>query len=98
MTTNFRRNFIGGAWVDPIANATLPMIEPATGKTFGAIADSGEADIDLAVRAARDAFDEGAWGRTTATERGRMLSRFGDLILANAAELSAIEAKDTGKP
>ncbi|WP_066779477.1 aldehyde dehydrogenase family protein [Sphingomonas sp. CCH5-D11] len=98
MKVDFSRNFIGGAWVDPQTDATLPAIDPATGKAFGAIPDSSDADVDLAVRAARRAFDEGAWGRTTATERGRMLTRLGDLILANAAELSAIEARDTGKP
>ena len=98
MKVDFSRNFIGGAWVDPQTDATLPAIDSATGKAFGAIPDSSDADVDLAVRAARRAFDEGAWGRTTATERGRMLTRLGDLILANAAELSAIEARDTGKP
>lgn len=95
---DFSRNFIAGAWHEPSSPATLPMIDPATGKTFGQIADSTEADVDMAVKAARKAFDEGAWGRTTATERGRMLARLGELILANAAELSAIEARDTGKP
>ncbi|WP_260927588.1 aldehyde dehydrogenase family protein [Novosphingobium sp. 9] len=98
MKVDFSRNFIGGAWVDPQTDASLPVIEPATGKSYGEIPDSTEADVDLAVRAARKAFDEGAWGRTTATERGRMLTRLGDLILSNAAELSAIEARDTGKP
>jgi aldehyde dehydrogenase (NAD+) len=98
MKTDFSRNFIGGAWVDPVEGATMPVYEPATGKAFGTIADSTPADVDLAVRAARKAFDEGAWGRTTATERGRMLSRLGELILAHAPELSAIEARDTGKP
>jgi len=76
----------------------MPVYEPATGKPFGSIADSGIADVDLAVAAARKAYDDGAWGRTTATERGRMLTRFAELILSNASELSAIEAKDTGKP
>ena len=98
MKVDFTRNFIGGVWVDPADGATMPMYEPATGKQFGSIADSGAVDVDLAVRAARKAFDVGAWGRTTAAERGRMLSRFADLILGNAPELSAIEARDTGKP
>ncbi|WBO20742.1 aldehyde dehydrogenase family protein [Sphingomonas abietis] len=98
MKIDFTRNFIGGAWVDPVEGATMPVYEPATGKPFGSIADSGIADVDLAVVAARKAYDDGAWGRTTATERGRMLTRFAELILGNASELSAIEAKDTGKP
>ncbi|HEX7742489.1 MAG TPA: aldehyde dehydrogenase family protein, partial [Sphingobium sp.] len=98
MKVDFSRNFIDGAWVDPVEGATMQVFEPATGKAFGEIADSTQADVDLAVAAARKAYDEGAWGRTTATERGRMLTRLGDLILSNASELSAIEAKDTGKP
>src|SRR5690606_23859969 len=87
-----------GKWVDPVEGATMEVFEPATGEAFGAIADSNAADVDRAVGAARRAFDGGAWGRTTATERGRTLTRLGDLIAANAAELSAIEARDTGKP
>ncbi len=98
MKTDFSRNFIDGAWADPVEGATMPIYEPATGKSFGTIADSTAADVDLAVAAARKAYDDGAWGRTTATERGRMLMRLGDAILAHAQELSAIEAKDTGKP
>lgn len=98
MKIDFHQNFIDGAWIDPVDGGTIPIYEPATGESFGLIADSGAADVDLAVNAARRAFDDGAWGRTTATERGRLLTRFADLILQNAAELSAIEAKDTGKP
>lgn len=95
---DFSRNFINGDWVESLEGSTVPIFEPATGKSFGVIADSSSADIDLAVKAARKAYDEGSWGRTTATERGRMLCRLADLILANAAELSEIEARDTGKP
>jgi aldehyde dehydrogenase (NAD+) len=76
----------------------MPIIEPATAQPYGAIADSDAADVDLAVKAARAAFDVGTWGRTTATERGRMLTRLGETISKHGAELSALEAKDTGKP
>ena len=92
------KNFIDGDWRAAQSGATLQVLEPATGKAYGEIADSGATDVDAAVTAARSAFDTGAWGRTTATERGRLLTRLGELILKNAAELSAIEAKDTGKP
>src|ERR1700712_5644076 len=91
-------NFIGGVWVAPVEGATMPVYEPATGQPFGSIADSSAADVDLAVKAARHAFDEGAWGRPTAMERGRILSKVGQAILACAEDLSAIEAQDTGKP
>lgn len=98
MKVDFDGNFIGGQWVEAQTGDSLAVIEPATGKAWGRIADSSPADVDRAVRAARHAFDEGAWGRTTATERGRMLTRLGDLILSHAAHLSATEARDTGKP
>jgi aldehyde dehydrogenase (NAD+) len=92
------QNFIAGTWTPALAVQTMPVFEPATGQAFAAIADSTAQDIDLAVRAARQAFDEGPWGKTTAVDRGRMLSRLGALIVQHAAELSAIEARDTGKP
>ena len=91
-------NFIDGDWRSTQSGATLPVLEPATGKAYGEISDSAAIDVDAAVKSARTAFDTGAWGRTTATERGRLLTRLGDLVLKHAAELSAIEAKDTGKP
>jgi aldehyde dehydrogenase (NAD+) len=92
------QNFIAGTWTPALAGQTMPVFEPATGQPFAAIADSTAQDIDLAVRAARQAFDESSWGKTTAVDRGRMLSRLGALILQRAGELSAIEARDTGKP
>ena len=92
------QNFVDGGWCPAFNGQTMPIYEPATGQTYGAIADSTAEDVDLAVRAARKAFDSGAWGRTTALERGRMLTRFRDLILKHASELSALEARDIGKP
>jgi len=92
------QNFVDGGWRPALSGQTLPIFEPATGETYGTIADSAAHDVDQAVGAARKAVDKGAWGRTTALERGRMLTRFRDLIVKHAAELSALEAKDTGKP
>lgn len=92
------QNFIGGRWCAPTKGSTLEAIDPATGSPFGMIADSSAEDVDLAVRAARRAFDEGAWGRMTAVERGRLLTRFAQRILEAAPELAALESQDTGKP
>jgi aldehyde dehydrogenase (NAD+) len=83
--------------VAPQDGAMLSAIDPSTGEPYGQIADGTAQDIDAAVRAARAAF-EGAWGRMTALERGRILTRFGQLILDNADELARIESQDTGKP
>src|SRR5215212_437935 len=92
------QNFIDGTWRDAASGATIETIDPSTGEAFGRIADSGPEDVDAAVRAARAAFDGGDWGRLNAAERGRLLARMAALIEAHAAELAAIESRDTGKP
>ncbi len=91
------RNFIGGRWVDSVGGQTADMFEPATGRVIGLLAESVPADIDLAVEAARAAF-EGAWGALSATERGRLLTTLGGLILRDIDRLAEVEARDTGKP
>lgn len=90
-------NYIDGHWVRPASNAAIDMICPSDGHVVGQIARGNAQDIDAAVAAARRAFD-GEWGRTTATERGRLLSRLGLAILAHQEELAQLEANDTGKP
>ena len=89
--------FINGEWREAESGAGLPVVDPSTGETFDSIARGTAADIDRAVAAAR-AASEGAWGAMTATERGRILTRIGDLVAARAEELSQAEARDTGKP
>ena len=56
------KNFIGGKWREAVSGGTLESVDPSTGHAYGAIADSGAEDVDLAVRAARKAFDEGRMG------------------------------------
>ncbi|GJE82599.1 aldehyde dehydrogenase family protein [Methylorubrum thiocyanatum] len=91
-------NFIDGQWTASEGDATLNVYEPATGRVIGTIADSTAADVDRAVRAAREAFDQGAWGKTSALDRSRLLLRLGTLILRDVERLAQIEARDTGKP
>ena len=91
-------NLIGGDWVPPRTGRTMEVRSPLDGEVFAAIADSDAADIDAAVAAARHAFEEGDWGRLTATERGRLLSRYAAAILDHADELAALETRDNGKP
>lgn len=88
---------IDGQWVTAVAGGSIDVINPCTGDKFTSIDRGGAADIDLAVQAAQRALD-GAWGRSTATERGRILHRFGELILQHNEELAQLEARDTGKP
>lgn len=91
------RCFIGGAWVAPSSGRTLPLEDPSTGETIGAIARGGADDIDRAVTAARAALN-GEWGWLTAAERGRILTRIGQKILERIDELALLEATDVGKP
>ncbi len=89
--------FIGGRWVAPASGNSLPLEDPSRGVEIGAIARGGPADIDAAVAAAERAL-AGPWGRLAATERGRLLSKLGELIRARVDDLARIEAIDVGKP
>ncbi len=89
--------FIAGKWREASSGQTLPVVDPSTGEVYDTIPRGGAADIDLAVRAARAAY-EGAWGAMTATDRGRLLMKMAGLISARAEELALAEARDTGKP
>jgi aldehyde dehydrogenase (NAD+) len=88
---------IGGDWRKPVEGDTLPVFNPSDGAEFARIARGGARDIDAAVTAAHKALD-GAWGRMTAVERGRLLTKLGLKVQEHAEELAVLEAKDTGKP
>jgi aldehyde dehydrogenase (NAD+) len=90
--------FIDNRWHAPHPDATIDVYAPAEGTVFARIAAGSPADIDNAVAAARKAFETGAWGRLTGVERGRLLSRLGQLVLDHIDELTLIEARDTSKP
>jgi aldehyde dehydrogenase (NAD+) len=90
-------NLIDGRHVPSATAATIDVIDPADGEVFTAVPRGDARDVDAAVQAATRAF-HGAWGRFTATERGRVLARLADAILARHAELSELECRDTGKP
>lgn len=88
---------IGGTWKPPQAGETLPLENPSTGAPLARIARGQAADIDAAVTAAH-AARAGDWGRMTATERGRILTRIGEKVAEHADKLALIEAQDVGKP
>ncbi len=90
--------FVGGKWQDSVSGKTFATLNPATGETICQVADGDKADIDLAVKAARKAFEEGPWSKTSAAERGRLLNKLADLIEKNKEELAALESLDNGKP
>jgi aldehyde dehydrogenase (NAD+) len=89
---------IGGKWVDSASGKTFATQNPATGETICQVAEGDKADIDLAVAAARKAFESGPWSRTNASDRGRILNKLADLIEQHKDELAALESLDNGKP
>src|SRR5271157_2484156 len=89
--------FIDGRWVRAQSNEFLPLEDPSRGAEIGVIARGRSADVDTAVGAAERAL-AGNWGRLTATERGRLLTRLGELVRTRVDELARIEALDVGKP
>lgn len=88
---------IGGKWQDSVSGKTFATVNPATGETVCQVAEGDKADVDLAVKAARKAF-EGTWSKMNASERGRLLNRLADLVEENAESLAALESLDNGKP
>ena len=89
-------NLIGGR-DQAAAGAPIDVVSPSDGAVIGHLQRSGSEEVDAAVRAARSAFN-GAWGKLTATERGRLLTKLADAIQARVEELGALESLDTGKP
>jgi aldehyde dehydrogenase (NAD+) len=89
--------FIGGRWLAARDGRSLPVVAPADGQAFEAVPRGTALEVDAAVAAARAALG-GPWGRLTATERGRILTRIGAAVLADHEALARIEARDTGKP
>ncbi|MBB1493042.1 MULTISPECIES: aldehyde dehydrogenase family protein [unclassified Paracoccus (in: a-proteobacteria)] len=90
--------FINNEWRPVAGGRTIPVVAPAEGVVFAEISAGGADEINQAVAAARHAFERGEWSKLSATERGRLLTRLGQLILDNAEDLAALEARDCGKP
>src|SRR5271155_5150341 len=85
------RMLIGGRWVEPASGAWFESLNPFTAAPWALIPRGGKDDVDRAVAAAKSAFYDGEWRKLTATARGALLSRLGDLITAEAGKLAEIE-------
>jgi aldehyde dehydrogenase (NAD+) len=89
---------INNRWVNSQSGKTFATINPATGDEICQVAEADAADVELAVKAARAAFEQGPWRKTSGPERARLLNRLADLIEKNADELARLESLDNGKP
>jgi len=92
------RMLIDGRWRDSVSGKTFATVNPATEEVIAEVAEGDNADIDLAVQAARRAFDSGPWRKMDARDRGRLLTRLADLIERDIDELAELETLDNGKP
>ncbi|KAJ6105041.1 Aldehyde dehydrogenase [Penicillium sp. IBT 16267x] len=88
--------FINNEFVKGVEGKTFETINPTNEKVIASVHEATEQDVDIAVKAARAAF-EGAWHDVTPSERGRMLTKLADLFERDIETLAAIEAIDNGK-
>ncbi|XP_062178838.1 aldehyde dehydrogenase family 2 member C4-like [Phragmites australis] len=93
----FTKLFISGRFVDAVSGRTFKTRDPRTGDVIASVAEGDKEDVDLAVRAARNAFDHGEWPRMSGSDRGRIMTRFADLVEQHANELAVLESLDAGK-
>jgi len=90
--------YINGEFVRSASTATVDVIDPSTCETIGRVPDADASDVDRAVKAARGAFEAGAWKDATAQDRGRVLFKLADIVRQRADELAELETRNTGKP
>lgn len=89
---------IGGQWRGAVSGRTFDTLDPATEEVIATVPEPDERDVDLAVRAARAAFEEGPWPGLRAAERGQLLRRFATVVDEHRSEIVALESLDGGKP
>ena len=93
-----KKMLIGGKWVEAKSGKTFDVYDPATDQVIAQAAEGEAADVELAVAAARKAFDQGPWSKMSGSERSRLIWKIGELIEEHADELAQIETLDNGKP
>ena len=89
--------FINGKFVKPSGKKYFPVINPATEEKLSEVAEANEKDVDLAVTAAKNAYDK-VWKKMPAAERGKYIFRIARLIQERAREFAVIESLNGGKP
>ncbi len=92
------QHFIDGKFVDSVGGATFEVLDPVSNTTYATAAAGQQEDIDVAVRAAREAFTNGPWPRMKPRERARVLNRIADAVEAQESRLAELETFDTGLP
>jgi aldehyde dehydrogenase (NAD+) len=91
------RLFVNGAFVEPVEGGTMATTNPTTGKALWTAPCASAADVDLAVTAARDAFERGRWSTMSAASRAKLLRRFGELVWERREAIALVETLNNGK-
>src|SRR5688572_33449108 len=89
-----RQLFVGGAWGEGNAGMRREVVDPATGGILTTVVEADATDVDVAVRNAREAFDDGPWPRMPARDRARILNKAAQLMRERADELVSLESHD----
>jgi aldehyde dehydrogenase (NAD+) len=92
------KNLIDGKWVAAASGKTFDTFSPSTGEVIAQVAAGDKEDVDRAVKAARKAFESGAWSKLSGRDRGKLLYKLADLIEEHQDELAALEVLNNGKP
>jgi aldehyde dehydrogenase (NAD+) len=96
--TGKKKLFINGEFVESVSEKTFETYNPATGEVLANVFEAGPEDINLAVKAARKAFDEGPWSKMGTAERSRLMYKLADLMEEHKDDLAQLETLDNGKP
>lgn len=95
-STHFKQVYIGGAWVQPSTDQTLDVVSPVNEQVVFTVAEAVSADVDKAVAAAREAFDNGPWSRMTPLERAEILKTFAAALRKRADDFAVAWTESTG--
>ena len=88
--------FINNEWVDPQSGKWFESLDPYSGEPWAQVPECNAEDVDRAVNAAATALD-GPWGKMSASDRGMLLHKLGELIERDAHRLAVVESRDNGK-
>ncbi len=96
-TMEIYKNFINGQYVDPVSGIWMDSVDPYSGEIWAQVPQSSVDDAGRAVAAAKQAFDNSEWTNMTASARGKLMRRLGDLVHENRDHLAQLEVRDNGK-
>ena len=95
---DYDKLYIGGEWVEPHGTGSIEVISPHSEEVIGRVPDASPADMDRAVTAARQAFDDGPWPRMTPAERAEGIKRLSGALQSRAQDIADVISSQNGSP